>query len=139
MDDKRYKIIELARECVGTPFQHQGRIPKKGLDCVGLVRYPAIALGFYTPDTDFVAYRMQPDPTEMSERLRSFFDLVSADEKMPGDIIWMKAPEPQHLAIYTGMNIIHAMNTGKGCVVEHGFRYPFTSRVIAWFRYKGLK
>ena len=38
-------IVNAARECVGTPFRHQGRVLGVGLDCAGLVLMPFSAVG----------------------------------------------------------------------------------------------
>lgn len=134
----REQIIEAARECIDTPFRHQGRNPKQGLDCVGLVRYPGVKLGLYAEDVDVRNYGPYPQPEMMHKLLMQFFLPIEPEDKQPGDIVWMNAPDPQHLAIYTGPTIIHACQQGYMRVVEHGFRSPFPGRVVQWFRYRGV-
>ncbi len=136
-------ILNAARECIGTPFRHQGRNPGRGLDCVGLVRHPAIEVGFAPKGTDFAAYGRFPQPITMMRILGQYFELIDPSIKQPGDIMWMSATSrsdqtPQHLGLWTGDTIIHAMATGPCKVVEHPFRHPFPGRVTAWFRYKKL-
>lgn len=138
MSDIRSQIILAARQCIGTPFRHQGRWPGRGLDCVGLVRYPAVALGLYNDDADVFGYREIPDPERMERELENWFEPIDKSAIAPADILWLRAPQPQHLAIYTGSTIIHAMSTGPGRVVEHGYRHPFPSKLIRAFRYRGV-
>jgi cell wall-associated NlpC family hydrolase len=40
-----HNMVLAARECLGTPFQHQGRVPGVGLDCVGVAIYAAREVG----------------------------------------------------------------------------------------------
>jgi len=131
------KIVEAARECIGTPFRHQGRMKGVGLDCVGLARYPAEALGISIGDYD--GYSRQPDPQVMAAKLDEFLVKVEPEDMQLGDILWMAfAKEPMHLAIYAGDTIIHAVCLGPEKVVEHGFRAPWPQRVVAIYRYRGI-
>jgi len=133
----REKVIKEARDCLGTPFVHQGRLPGKGLDCIGLVRWPQVALGF--GDEDERRYSMAPDPKRMKALLEHYLVPIPRSELRPADILWLRIDEmPTHLAIYTGKTIIHAINSGPCKVVEHGFRAPWPSRVAGVFRYKWL-
>ena len=133
-------IVIAAKECLETPFGHQGRVPGRRMDCVGLVRYPAVRLGLVPSGTDFRAYHRQPNPKQMRELLLTYFN--KSPNLVPGAIIWFEvgAKDPQHLAIYTFDNtIIHAMSDGPGKVVEHGYRSPWPGRAVEFFRYRGVK
>lgn len=133
----REDIIKAARDCLGTPFVHQGRLPGKGLDCVGLVRWPHVALGF--GEEDERRYGMAPDPKRMKQLLEHYLVPIPRDQMKPADILWFRIDGmPTHLAIYAGKTIIHALNSGPQRVVEHGFRHPWTQRVAGVFRYKWL-
>lgn len=136
--DLRRAVVEAARACVGTPFLHQGRTPGVGLDCVGLVRWPQVALG--VSDEDFRQYGPMPNPQRMEMLLKEHFVPISVQDLTPGDILWFKITSiPQHLAIYTGISIIHAVSSGPKCVVEHGYRFPWPKRVAGVFRYRWLE
>jgi len=128
-------IIEAARECKGTPFLHQGRRPGQGLDCAGLVRYPAVKLGLIDPDDDYISYGREPLPLKMKEQLESRLDPIRKLEK--GCVIWFTVVKhPQHVAIYTGSGIIHAVNFGPKKVVEHGINSQWTDRIAGLYRYR---
>jgi len=134
----RAAIIAAARACLDTPFRHQGRLPGQGLDCIGLVRWPAVACGLTRED--FRAYGRQPRPEAMHRQLCRYFDPVPLGEARPGDILWLAVGDaPQHLAILTEVGtLIHALADGPGRVVEHGYRHPWPGRLRGVFRYRGL-
>lgn len=126
-------IIQAARECLGTPFKHQGRQPHIGLDCVGLVRWPAVKLGLNIGDR--IDYPRTPNPAEMIRTLSQYLDIIQKPE--PGCIILFKIQGlPRHLAIYTGDTIIHSVENASGRVVEHGYRSPWPDRAVAYFKYR---
>ena len=52
------KIVKLARECLGTPYIHQGRHKGVGLDCAGLVAY--VLDGLNLPYNDMRGYPRTP-------------------------------------------------------------------------------
>lgn len=137
-NDLRRAVVEAARACVGTPFLHQGRTPGVGLDCVGLVRWPQVAVA--ADDSDFRAYGRTPNPSRMGLLLNRHFDAISPSDARPGDILWFRiAGDPQHLAIFTGETIIHAVSNGPCAVVEHGYRHPWPKRLAGVFRYRWLR
>jgi len=133
----REKIIILARSCVGTKFRHQGRIPGRGLDCVGLIRYPAVTVGLYGEEADEFGYSSEPNPDAMENALLRWLDRISVKDILPADILWLKSPQPQHLAVYTGETIIHS-DARRGKVIEHGYRDPFPRLVVGAWRYRGI-
>lgn len=128
-------MVELARECIDTPFQHQGRIPGLGLDCVGLIRYPAMSIGIFKED--YTNYGRQPVPELMGSLLDRYFDRIDANDAKPGDIFWLRLRnDPTHLALLSERDtLIHATERG---VVEHGFRGVWKTRVHRAYRYKGI-
>ena len=132
-------VIETAaRSCIGTKWTHQGRIPGKGLDCIGLVRWPLVAAGVST--IDYTRYGLAPNPARMGELLRHYFEPAPMPPQ-PGDILWfVMNGEPMHVGILTSSNtVIHAVQGGPGVVVEHAFRAPWPGRVTKVFRYKSLE
>lgn len=130
------EIEAYARECLGTPWKHQGRLPGHGLDCVGLVRWPMVASGLWSGD--YRRYYASPAPSMMEQIMNTYFDPVEGPPQ-PGNILWMRGEtgDPYHLAILTSRGtLIHAVIDGPSRVVEHAFRFPFTSRVHKVFKYR---
>lgn len=133
------RVIEAARECVGVPFRHQGR-NLNGLDCIGLVRWPAFKLGMIDPGDDFLNYGREPQPHIMARELDKRLERAPLDDLRPTDILWFRIiQDPQHLALYTGKTIIHAVNGGPFRVVEHGFRHPWPKRLYRAYRYPDVE
>ena len=129
-------IITAARECVGTPFRHQGRLPGVGLDCAGLVIHAARKAGF--PVIDYAGY---PD-TPFGGTLRKMVEAqplvveIPKTDILPGDLLLMRVnTAPQHLAIVSYDNrIIHAFhNIGK--VTEHGIDELMRLKIVAAYRF----
>lgn len=125
-------MIEAARSYVGTPFRHQGRIPGKGLDCVGLLVCAAKQAGVDVIDE--AGYSMTPSADLLRKAVeRNNVTLVS--EPQPGDVLVMRfGQEPQHLALYTERDtIIHAyLDVGKVC--EHRYADVWKARTVAVYR-----
>lgn len=130
-------LIAAARECLGTPFRHQGRIVGLGLDCAGVICHAMAQCGI--PYRDTVGYPRQP----YAGMLQSVLDdqpaivAVPVDAIRPGDILLMRfTGEPQHLALFAGDTIIHAYeHVGKCC--EHRFAEVWRSRVVQAYRVRG--
>lgn len=128
------QIIEYAREVLGTPFAHQGRVPGLALDCIGLAIHVARRAGFNPVDVD--GYGPQPHAGLLEQALddAEFLDAVALP--LPGDILLMRfADDPQHVAILTGPTIIHSYaNAGK--VVEHHYSPIWQARTVRGYRFK---
>lgn len=104
-----------ARALLGARFRAQGREPKTGLDCVGLL---------------IVAFRLESEQIRRDYRLRGdhrrelvgallqHFRRVSRRSRRPGDVLLMEVgPGQLHLAIQTPAGFVHA-DAGLGRVVE---------------------
>lgn len=126
-------IILAARQTVGTPFHHGGRLPGVGLDCIGVVVCAAAACGLLHRDQ--AAYPLRPNG-----QLRISLDaqLVSVPEAMAGDVLLMTfGDEPHHVAIYTGLTLIHAYASVRRCV-EQPMVKAWWDRVRGIYRFKEL-
>jgi hypothetical protein len=141
---KASEIITAARETIGTPYQHQGRVNGLALDCAGVPVHVAKRLGF--PVEDFTRYGRLPIPAEMRSRLDLHLDRVPTHSMRGGDVAWIKFElEPQHLAIIGdhpggGLTLIHACNwSGLNRVVEHGIDEKWRRRIVAAWRYRGVE
>jgi cell wall-associated NlpC family hydrolase len=124
MNPLREKFITEARGFLGCAWRHQGRT-KQGIDCVGLIVVPLLALGLFKPEDDVVNYTREPEGRRLTEILHQYARRLSGlDKAQPGDLIAMRfTSEPQHLAIITRINqhgphILHAAGQGRA-VVEH--------------------
>lgn len=131
------KIIALAREQLGTPFRHQGRLPGKYLDCAGLVFYVAGQIG--AAYEDLPGYSRIPHDGLMESVLDKQPCLTEVFDKQPGDILLMRITrDPQHVAIYTGDTIIHSYS--EVCkVVEHRLDEVWEKRIVSIYRFTGVE
>jgi len=137
MEDLGSAIIAAARECVGTPFRHQGRLPKIGLDCAGLVIHAARALGL--PVVDFKGYPDRPFNGMLKRMLDSqtcIREIYTIDIQ-PGDLLLMRVNrDPQHLAIASENNyIIHTFQE-IGKVAEHSIDLFARAKIVAAYRFQ---
>lgn len=121
--------VRRARLAVGVPFRSQGRDPKTGLDCVGLV-----AWAFGIPASDFRKdYRLRGNhERELADELRRRFDREPPGQFAPGNILLCRiSPNQSHLAIFCGKSIVHA-DARLRRVVERPGSCPWP--IIAVFR-----
>lgn len=136
MFEKANDIITAARDCVGTPFRHQGRIPGVGLDCAGLVIHAAKYAGLTV--RDYLGYPNRPFNGMLKRMLDDQICLIEIEttDVQPGDLLLMRVnAAPQHLAIVSyGNYIIHAyQNIGK--VAEHGIDEMMRLKIVAAYRF----
>lgn len=126
-------LIAAARACLATPFRHQGRIPGRGLDCVGLVVHAAHAAGLDLIDT--LAYGRSPCRNMLQAALDAQPALRHVTDRQPGDILMMRfAGEPQHLAILTADNtIVHAYAAIER-VCEQRLAQVWAARIVRVYR-----
>ena len=129
-------ILTAARSCLGTPFRHQGRIPGLALDCAGLVVSVAKEIG--ADYIDRPGYSRNPSGGLLESALDDQPCLERVTDRQPGDVLLMRfAGEPQHLAIFTGDNIIHSYESvGKVC--EHRMADVWAVRIVRVYRFKGV-
>lgn len=132
-------IIAAARQCLETPFRHQGRMLSFGLDCAGVVIHVCRTLGIDAVDA--VGYGRTPHDNQLQTTLDAQPVLVRVPDiadRQPGDLLLMRfATDPQHLAIFAGSTIIHA-HEASGKVVEHGLSPVWASRIVAAYRFRGV-
>lgn len=112
------EIVDEARTWIGTPFRHQGRLKRVGVDCVGLIVGVGVAVGFRI--IDFRNYDENfPDTRRLHFEMHTQF--TREDRMSPGCIVLLALQhesDPSHLAILTGDDsIIHCWN--RRGVVEH--------------------
>jgi len=131
-------IVAAARELVGTPFRHQGRIPGIALDCAGVVCAVAVNLGI--EHVDVQGYGRDPHANLLKLTLddQTSVQEVNKNDMHSGDILLMRfGREPQHLAICAGDTVIHSYEAvGKVC--EHRLDDVWTSRIVAVYRFSAV-
>lgn len=128
-------VVSLARECVGTPFVHQGRILGVGLDCAGVICHVAAGLGLSHDAPS--AYGRLPFSGMLQQVLDRQDCLVKVDGAMQaGDVMLMRfVGDPQHLGICAGDTMIHAYQSAGKCV-EHGIDAAWRRRIVAVYRFE---
>jgi NlpC/P60 family putative phage cell wall peptidase len=125
--------VQAAREWVGTPFVHQGRMKGRAVDCIGVVYCVAREFGMVGPEV-MTAYEREPDGNLLREGLNAHMVRIPAPAQ-PGDIILFRfARFPQHVAVYTGRNIIHAYERVGKCV-EHIYDKRWLKRYVGAYRF----
>lgn len=130
-------VVSAARQCLGTPFRHQGRIPGVGLDCLGLILHvgnaierPLKAPSAYPKDP---AHQDLLAGAEANENLVRITDLTALQ---PGDIpVIQIGNRLRHFAIYTGPTLIHVWDGGVNQVCEHVIDERWRRRGVAAYRF----
>jgi cell wall-associated NlpC family hydrolase len=129
-------IISAARECVGTPFHHQGRIAGVGMDCAGLIVHVAAKFGMASIEP--AGYGRSPCNGMMEAAADTQPYLMRVTDMQAGDVLMMRfTGEPQHVGIYTGNTLIHAYES-VGKVVEHRMDDKWLRRIVRVYRFKDV-
>ncbi len=132
------KIIKTAREWIGTPYHHQGRVKGVGCDCIGLIIGVAHELGLSSYNIN--GYSPYPDGTKLLQLFRS--ECLEVDNYEPGDILIFRIKKsPQHCGILAvndwKLTIIHAYQTTEA-VREHEFSPWWRERVVTAFEFPNI-
>jgi cell wall-associated NlpC family hydrolase len=129
-------VVKYARECIGTPFRHQGRVVGVALDCAGVIIYCAQQLNI--PHADMQGYPRLPFKNTLREFLDSQERLLEVPiaEMQAGDVILMRIKAaPQHLGVYAGNNyMIHAFDD-VGRTVEQRIDDSWLKKITAVYRF----
>jgi len=131
-------ILTAARQCIGTPFRHQGRLIAFGLDCAGVAIHVAREIGAGAIDVS--GYGRTPANGQLERSLDSqpCLERVYLDDRQAGDVLLMRfASEPQHLAICAGETIIHAYEAAGLCC-EHRLSSLWAARIVRVYRFRGV-
>jgi len=115
-------VIALARECMGTPFLHQGRVCRLALDCAGVLVH--VLKGLNLPYKDQKGYPKRPYQGLLEKGLseQPHLEEIPLPELSAGDVVLFRiTTAPRHIGIYTGENVIHAYSD-TGCVTEQSFK-----------------
>src|SRR5690625_738099 len=129
-------IVTAAREWLGTPFRHRGRLKGVGVDCIGLAVGVARALDL--PVIDNLDYPRRPDAELLRRGLAAQLVPLHPHEARPGDLLRLAVnSKATHVGILTVLidqrpGLIHAYAPCRK-VIEHGWdgRWPGPA-VDAW-------
>jgi len=133
----RADLIAVAREYLGTPFHHEGRLKGIGVDCVGLLICVARDLGL--SHRDVTGYPRQPSGGRLRRELHSQLTLLAIADAEPGDIVLMADTQERHVGLLAshplGMSsLIHA-DAWRRCVIEHRLDMMWHARIVAAYRF----
>lgn len=132
-------IITAARQCLGTPFRHQGRLLGFGLDCAGVAIHVARQIGVGHRDVSGYSRIPANGQLERSLDAQPCLERVEISDCAPGDLLLMRfSSVPQHLAIFTGDTIIHAYETVGFCC-EHRLSSMWAARIVRVYRFRGVE
>lgn len=126
-------MIQAARDCLGTPFHHQGRRPKVGLDCIGLIVIACAAIGL--PVRDKLDYGRRPDGQALIAALQAH-GAERVDDIDPADVLVFRYDQqPQHVALATEEGrMIHSF-APAGRVVETDLGAYWRRRLVGIYRF----
>lgn len=140
---QRAQIVAAARELLGTPYRHQGRLVSVALDCAGVLVVVARRFAMVAPGFDITGYGRTPDGTLRGICERYMTPIAQADMQ-PGDVVLVRwGAEPQHLGIvgdwrHGGLSIIHAENYRHNRVIEHRLWFGDAMQFVAAYRLPGV-
>lgn len=137
----RAEFIAKAREYLGTPFHHQGRVKGVGVDCSGLVKCTSAELGIVLGDR--ADYGRYPDgQLEASMREAGLVEIPVADAR-DADVLcatFEGETRPGHLLVLcgNGTRVIHTW-THTRRVVEHAYDERWRARIVSAWRLPGIE
>jgi NlpC/P60 family putative phage cell wall peptidase len=140
----RPQIVAEARQWIGTPFQHQGRLRGVGVDCVGLVLCVMRDLGLGDWLEDFTNYPRQPVGDQVLLACRDRLQEIPFSVVRPGDVMVFRLPRSAcHAAIATDNGMIHAYSPQAphrqpGRVAEIGLTDQWKRRIVGCFSIPGV-
>ena len=137
------RVVEAAREWIGTPYRHQGSCKGAGADCLGLIRGVWREVLGREPES-VPAYTMDWSEPQKVEELwqvatRHFLPKDLRDEA-PGDLLLFRMRDggvAKHLGLAGRMgaeaSFIHAYS--RHAVVESPLSTPWRRRIVARFAF----
>lgn len=122
---------DAAISMIGVPFHHQGRHPKYGVDCVGLVICAYNAAGANIKN--LANYGRIPDGRALIREIEEYTFKVS--EMEIGDVLIFRfSKNPQHIALYIGDGtMVHSYIDAK-CVLKEKLTPAWKKKLVAIYR-----
>jgi cell wall-associated NlpC family hydrolase len=135
LDDFAPRFVAAARTCLGAQFRLQGRHPKTGLDCIGLIIWSARQCGLTLPDAQDYILTDNPERLDRALLIAPITPIDPADH-VAGDFVrLLSSGQPLHLAICGGGTLIHADIRCRK-VVEHRLNQDWQERIVAAYRFE---
>lgn len=132
----RDKIVQAALSYEGTRWCHQARQPGVGMDCAGVVICAYREAGLKMMDDPH--YSPIPDPVRMREYIEKNAYEIDFDDALPGDFVWLKFSDPQHLGVLThDFWLVHAYLQARRVIVQR-WDAQMQARLVATFRHRSL-
>ncbi len=135
----RSKIIEAARDWIGTPWRHHQRNKTKGCDCVQFILGVGKELGHPIPE--FPNYYRSPEGDELLFKLELVLEKIDPKEALPGDVLVFKNTFkglPHHVGFLSYNNkLIHA-DQRAGRVVEVNIGY-LQRLIVGAYKLRGIQ
>lgn len=133
----RERVVAAARNWLGTPFHHQGRLKGVGVDCAGVV--VGVAKELDLSAFDITGYGHRPNSREMEQLCYSEMSCVVQSQMQPGNVLLLEVDnQPQHLAFVTDIGMLHSYAPLR-CVVEHRIDEEWKSRILGVFELPGVE
>lgn len=131
-----HAIVAAARECLGTPFHHQGRKAGAGLDCIGLVVVSLRAVGKAVNDR--FDYGVRPDGKSLEAALIEH-GAVRVCDVCAGDVLLFRYDnQPQHVAMATDLDTMIHSFAPAGRVVETTIGDYWRRRLVGIYRFQAI-
>ena len=152
MEITRKCFIDEARKYVGVKFAHQGRNPKIGIDCGGLILIVARSLNL--SELEYLGYADFPDNGKFEQLLTEHADYLNYESKyphrfggtefQPGDLLsfdYLNGEGTRHIAVVTNWDgkrywVIDAQP--QFGISEHPLAHPFSAAAIKAWSVRGL-
>lgn len=111
-------IVADARSLIGTKFRHQGRDPRTGIDCVGLLIWIAKKEGL--PHEEFNNYGRDVPGKTLEQLLYKYCDKLEERDRLGSVILFdlVRVGVGHHVGIRDRYGFIHAMSRPSGGVVR---------------------
>lgn len=131
------QVVQAAMALVNTPYQHQGRKPGIGVDCIGVPVIVAKNLGL--GDFDQTNYNKRPDGTLLNKIGKVCHRIRLQKGAL---VVFRISQQAQHCAIIYdhptgGYGIIHAWDIA-GKVVKHRLM-DWKNKIVAIYGIPGVK
>lgn len=124
-------IVARARSLIDSRFRPQGRVPERGLDCVGVIMLAGSVDLARVPDN----YRLRGGNVDAANAVLDALGFIRlpADQGKPGDVVVLRSgPAQLHGAVLTPAGYIHA-HAGLRRVIETPGPLPWP--VLSAWRY----
>jgi cell wall-associated NlpC family hydrolase len=135
------EIIKAAKSLLGTPFRHQGRSAKTGVDCVGFLMEIGKRVDYDHEVMDRTTYKRIPDESIALKYLRLNMNEIPLEEVGIGDVITMRiAGKEVHVGVkIDDTRFIHARNKGGfSGSVQLDYIKNWKDYFVRGFRLKGI-